>query len=138
MKRFFATNKDYSLTLLRVGAGVAMLPFGLLKLGLIAGPGGGFQETIQFMTASGIPWIIAVLVIIAENIGALCLILGFFTRFCAASLSVIMIGAVYFTLSMGYFAGFATPLLFVLMLLPLILSGGGAWSLDAIIHRKIP
>lgn len=136
MKRFFATKPDVGTFLLRVGAGAAMLPFGLMKLGYIAGQGSGIAATIQFMTSSGIPWIVACLIIVGESLGAVSLILGFFTRFCAAAIAVIMAGAVYFTFSMGYFTGYVSPLLFFIMMIPLAFNGGGAYALDNVITKK--
>jgi putative oxidoreductase len=135
MKTFFATKHDYGMLLLRVGAGAAILPFGLMKIGLLGT--GTFAGTLQYFTGMSIPWIIALLVIIGENLGGLSLIFGFCTRFCAASLVVIMAGAVVATFGMGYATGFVTPLLFLLTFLPLVLNGGGAWSVDAAIARKI-
>jgi putative oxidoreductase len=137
MKSFFATNSDIGLALLRIGVGVMMLPFGLMKLGFIAGQGSGIEATIGFMTGAGIPWIVAVLVIIAESIGALSLIFGFCTRFCAASLAVIMGGAIYMMFGSGYFAGYQSMLLFLLVFVVLVINGGGAWSVDAAIVKKV-
>ncbi|MBI1812309.1 DoxX family protein [Candidatus Peregrinibacteria bacterium] len=130
MQRFFATNHDYGTLLLRVGAGAAMLPFGILKLQTFTG-------TMQFLTSQGIPSFIAFLVILGESVGALSMIVGFCTRFCAASLAVIMIGAVAATYGSGYMTGFVIPLLFLFMFLPLIVHGGGAWSADEAIAKKI-
>jgi len=135
MKKFFATSSDYGLLLLRVGVGAAMLPYGLTKLGLIEG--GTYDGTIQAFAGMGIPAFIAILVMAAESVGAISLILGFCTRFCAASLAVIMIGAIYIVYGMGYFTGYVSPLLFLIALLPLILNGGGAWSVDGEIAKKL-
>ncbi len=130
MKKFFATSHSYSFLLLRVSAGAAMLPFGIQKVQT-------FDATMGFLTGAGIPWIIAILVIIGESVGAISLILGFCTRFCAASLAVIMTGAVYMMFDKGYMMGYATPLLFLLLYLPLILAGAGAYSVDGVIAKKI-
>ena len=130
MKKFFATSKNYGALILRVGAGLTMFPFGLQKIQT-------FDQTIGFMTGAGIPWIIAALVIVAESLGAVSLILGFCTRFSAASLAVVMAGAVYFTFGKGYMMGYATPLLFFIMFLPLVINGAGAWSVDKAIAKKI-
>ena len=89
-----------------------------------------------FLTGAGIPSFIALLIILGESLGALSLILGFCTRFSAASLVVIMAGAVVFTFDKGYMAGYSTPLIFLLMFLPLLVSGAGAWSLDGWLAKK--
>lgn len=130
MKNFFATRHDVGMFLLRIGAGAAILPYGIQKVQ-------GFEGTMQFMTGAGIPWIIALLVVIAESVGALSLIIGFCTRFCAASLAVIMVGAIYFVFGQGFFAGYSSPTLFLLLFIPLIINGGGAWSADGEIAKKV-
>jgi len=130
MNAFFATQPTYNALLLRVASGAAMLPFGIMKIQT-------YDQTISFMTGAGIPWIIAILVIIAETLGALALILGLCTRFCAGSLAVIMVGAIFATYSMGYMSGFVIPLLFLIMFLSLTISGGGAWSADESICKKL-
>ncbi len=129
MKGFFSTSAaDYGTFVLRLAAGAAMLPHGIPKLT-------GFEGTMGFLTGAGIPWIIALLVIVGESVGAIALILGFCTRFCAASLAVIMVGAIVFHASKG--DGFETAMLFLLMYVPLVINGAGALSLDAIIAKKL-
>ena len=134
IKHFFATKNDYSIMLMRVAVGAAMLPYGLMKLGVIGG--GTFQQTMGFLTSMGIPSFIAILVIAGESLGAVSLILGFCTRFCAASLTVIMGGAVMAMMSKGYMMGYATPLLFLIMFATLVQTGAGAWSIDGLIAKK--
>lgn len=129
MKGFFSTSAvDYGTLVLRLAAGAAMLPHGIPKVM-------GFEGTMGFLTGAGIPWIIALLVIVGESIGAIALILGFCTRFCAASLAVIMIGAIVFHVGKG--DGFETAMLFLLMYVPLVINGAGALSLDSIIAKKL-
>ncbi|GEM_PF-3440901 len=137
MKSFFATKSDLGLAILRVGAGAIMLPFGLLKLGIITGQGSGIEATLVFLTGAGIPAFIGWLVIIGESLGALSLILGFMTRFCAASLAVIMIGATYVMFGQGYFMGYHDMLLFLLIFVVLTISGAGVWSVDAHIAKRL-
>lgn len=136
MKKFFATNdRDFSALLLRFGAGAAMVPFGLAKFGLVGE--GSLSGTIEMLGGMGIPSFITILVSIAELVGAASLIAGFCTRFCAGSLAVVMAGAVYYTYGMGYAAGFAVPLLFVITYVPLVISGAGALSADSLIAKKL-
>ena len=135
MKAFFQSNPAYSTLLLRLGAGAMMLPFGLMKIGMM--PGSSFEKTVEMMTGMGVPYFLVILVIMAEVLGAAALVLGFCTRFCAAALTATMIGAVYYTFGMGYMSGYALPLAFTVMYLPLVLSGGGAWSLDNFIAKKL-
>lgn len=132
---FFGTrSNDYGMLLLRVCAALAMLPYGIGKTDLLVD--GSYGQTVQFFAGSGIPWIVTILVIIAETVGAVSLILGFCTRFCAAALMVVMAGAVHFVFGMGYMTGYATPLLFLIAFLPLVINGAGAWSIDGLIAKK--
>ncbi|HFF6000872.1 HvfX family Cu-binding RiPP maturation protein [Stenotrophomonas maltophilia] len=90
-----------------------------------------------------------------ELVGAACLLLGFGTRFAAASLLVLTVVATYAVhwpmqwdslgdLAMGYaitdqgFGNFKLPVLFMAMLLPLIFSGAGRLSVDAWLARWSP
>ncbi|WP_032969386.1 HvfX family Cu-binding RiPP maturation protein, partial [Stenotrophomonas maltophilia] len=90
-----------------------------------------------------------------ELLGAACLLLGFGTRFAAASLLVLTVVATYAVhwpmewnsladLAMGYaisdqgFGNFKLPVLFMAMLLPLIFTGAGRLSVDAWLARWSP
>lgn len=135
MKKFFSTSQsDYGMLTLRVCIGLAMLPYGLSKIGFMGQ--GSVSGTVQFMSGMGIPAIIAYLVILAETVGCVALILGFCTRFCAASLAVVMAGAVYFMFGNGYMMGYATPLLFLIAYIPLVINGAGAYSMDPMLSAK--
>lgn len=87
-----------------------------------------------------------------EVVGALCLLFGLGTRAAAAALLGLTVVATYAVhwpsqwsslteLAMGYaitdqgFGNFKLPLLFMAMLLPLIFSGAGRLSLDAVLVR---
>ncbi len=133
MKACFATDNSPSSLILRVGAGALMLPAGLSKVGLIGE--GSFGGTIEQLGGMGVPMIIAVLVIIGESVGAISLILGFCTRFCAASLAVIMAGAVFFTYGQG-FSVYSFPLALLFMYVTLAISGGGMLSIDRFMAKR--
>jgi len=87
-----------------------------------------------------LPAFIVFLVIAAESAGAIGLILGFMTRFCAASIAVVMVGAVFMAhLDNGFFMnwfgkqageGYEYHLLAIGLGLSLVISGGGALSID--------
>lgn len=133
MQWLFGTDNSLSSLVLRVGAGALMLPAGLMKMGLMGD--GSFGGTIEQLGGMGIPAIIAILVIIGESVGAASLILGFCTRFCAASLAVIMAGAVFFTYGQG-FGVFSFPLALLLMYVSLAISGGGMLSIDRFLAKR--
>jgi putative oxidoreductase len=145
-RAFCSTQASLAPTITRIVLGAVMLPHGLQKtLGLFGGY--GFTGTMGFFTGTlGLPWIVAFLVIMAESVGALCLILGFATRFCAASLIIVMIGAIMMVhLEHGFFMnwfgmqkgeGFEYHLLVIGMALSLVVSGAGILSLDRSIATK--
>jgi putative oxidoreductase len=136
---FFQTDpRGYGSLAARLALGLVMLPHGLQKAaGLFGGP--GFEGTMGFLTGMGVPAAVAALVILGESVGAVALILGFCTRFCAASLAVIMLGAIILVHGAnGFFApsGYEYHLLAIGLGLVLVIQGGGAWSLDMLLNRK--
>ncbi len=90
----------------------------------------------------------------AEILGAICLVLGLFTRFWAFSLIILSIVAILgvhwpddwnslaelwkgYAVSDKGFGNYRIPLLFIAMLFPLMLTGPGRLSLDRIIAKKL-
>ncbi|HEV2173213.1 MAG TPA: DoxX family protein, partial [Nitrospira sp.] len=82
----------------------------------------------------------ALLIIIGESFGSLALVAGLLTRFTAASLAVIMFGAITLVhLPHGFFMnwfgqqkgeGFEYHLLVIGIAAALLVTGGGKWSID--------
>jgi len=134
------TNDSLAAVVLRLGLGGVMLPHGLQKTAGAFG-GYGFQGTMEFFqTQLGMPWVIAFLVIMAESFGSLALLMGVLTRFCAASIVIVMIGAIVMAhwdngFFMNWFGnqkgeGFEYHLLAIAIGLGLLIQGGGRWSVD--------
>lgn len=147
MKASFQTDDRWSGLILRATLALVIFPHGAQKLLGWFG-GNGFEGTIGFFTQQmGMPWVIAFLVIIGESVGALAIALGLFTRFSAASLAVIMVGAIAMVhwpqgFFMNWFGqqageGFEFHLLVIGMALALVANGGGKWSMDGAIARWI-
>jgi putative oxidoreductase len=148
LKCFFKTEDSVSFLILRVALGVVIFPHGAQKLlGWFGGH--GLEGTLGFFTSNmGIPYFIALLVIIGEFFGALGLITGFLTRFCAAAMAIIMAGAVAMAhWNNGFFMnwsgkqageGFEYHILAIGISAALIISGGGLFSLDQWISKKLP
>lgn len=134
MQKLFCTNKfDTAALVVRLAGGGIMLPHGLAKAGLIVAPGNGF---IEMMTQGGMPYVVALLVVIAELVGAASLIIGFMTRFCAASLALVMAGAILMVHWQGGFfapAGYEYPLTLLLVYITSAIRGGGRWSVDSVL-----
>jgi len=147
MRTLFQTDEAWSSLILRVMLGIVMLPHGAQKL--LGWFGGfGFGGTMGFFTEQmHLPAVIAFLVIVGEFFGSLGLIAGFLTRFIAASYVIIMLGAIATVhLPNGFFMnwsgkqpgeGFEYHLLVIGMSLALLIAGGGKWSVDGAIAKKL-
>jgi len=100
-----------------------------------------------FTQQMGLPWIIAFLIIIGELFGSLALLAGFLTRFTAASLAVIMLGAITMVhLPHGFFMnwfgqqqgeGYEYHLLVIGIAAALLITGGCRWSIDRVVAERI-
>jgi putative oxidoreductase len=148
LKSFFATDSNsYALLLVRLALGVVILPHGMQKaLGSFGGY--GLEGTLGFFQSMGMPLFLGILVIAAEFLGSIGVILGAGTRFMAASLFIQMGGAMilgghinngFFMNWFGAQAGEGMEY-FILVLgsaLALTLAGGGKWSVDSLISKKL-
>ncbi|MBT4374333.1 MAG: DoxX family protein [Nitrospina sp.] len=147
MKCLFQTNDKFSYWVPRVILGCVMFPHGVQKLFGWFG-GFGFTNTMTYFTqTAGLPWIIAFLIIMGESLGSLGLIVGFFTRLSALGLIFIMVGAITTVhIPNGFFMnwfgknageGFEYHLLVIGMSIPLLISGGGKYSVDGLINKYL-
>ena len=146
MKKIFQTNESNAATILRIVLGIILFPHGAQKLlGWFGGY--GFNGTMGFLTGTtGLPWLIAFLVIAIEFFGAIALILGFGTRIVAAGIIALFAGIVFTShLQNGFFMnwagnqpgeGYEYHLLVIGMALALLVSGAGKWSVDYAVQRK--
>jgi len=140
LARALATDASWTQAVLRVTLGAVMFPHGAQKaLGWFGGY--GFSGTMGFLTEkAGLPTPIAFLVIAFEFAGSLLLLAGLGTRFAAAGIVTVMIGAIATVHAPnGFFMnwngnqageGFEYHLLVLGLALALILRGGGRASLD--------
>ena len=137
----FRTEGSSIFTYLRITLGVVMFAHGAQKLFGWFG-GYGFSGTMGFMTEDlGIPAVFAFLAIMAESIGALFLIGGFLSRISAFGIGVVMVVAALTShIQNGFFmssGGFEYHLLAFAIALTLAIKGGGAFSVDSIIAKKL-
>ena len=146
IKYLFQTNDKFSYWVPRVILGCVIFPHGVQKLFGWFG-GFGFTNTMTYFTqTAGLPWIIAFLIIMGESLGSLGLIVGFFTRLSALGLICIMVGAIITVhIPNGFFMnwfgkqageGFEYHLLVIGMSIPLLISGGGKYSVDLLINKN--
>jgi len=122
---------DVSLLLVRVIVGVIFAAHGSQKLfGAFDGP--GLVKTVEMMHGN-LGSILPYLVIIGEFFGGIGLIFGFLSRFSAAALIVIMLGAIATVHGKnGFFSangGFEYNLALIGLLLPILLCGPGSTSI---------
>ncbi len=125
---------------LRLALAVVMFPHGAQKLlGWFGGH--GFSGTIEFFGSMGMPAPVSVTVILLEFFGPIFLLFGLATRWMAAGLAAIMVGAITTVHAQnGFFMnwtgsqqgeGFEYHLLVIGMGLALVASGAGRFGLDA-------
>ena len=135
-----AALKPLSEPLVRVTAGLFLMPHGAQKLfGLFGGYGP--DATGQFFQAKlGLPPFMAVLAGMIEFFGGLALALGLLTRPAAALVVGLMAVAVLQVhLANGYFwtdLGYEFPLFWGLVAISFVIRGGGRYSLDNTIGRE--
>jgi putative oxidoreductase len=119
----------YSALVLRVSSGVLFLAHGLLKL-VVFTPAG----TAGYFESLGLPGFLAYLTIMAELVGGVALIVGFYSRIVAAALIPLLLVAAY----LGHGAngwmfandggGWEFPIFWAFVLLAHVLQGEGAFS----------
>lgn len=144
-ERFLATPADAAATVARLTLGAIILPHGAQKLlGWFGGH--GFEGTMGYFTGTlGVPAAVALLVILAESLGALALIAGFAGRFMALGIAAVMAGAVVMAhAANGFFMnwsgaqageGYEYHLLAIGLALVVALRGSGAFSIDRLALR---
>jgi len=145
IKKIFSTEDAIGLSIARITLAVVFIPHGAQKLlGLFGGH--GFSGTMNFFTSSGMPVLVAFLVIMAESLGALALLFGFIGRFMALGIFMVMNGAIFMVhLKNGFFMnwmgtqkgeGFEFHLLALGLALIVMLKGSGKFSIDRLISKK--
>lgn len=141
------SNRDVSLLILRLAAGIVMFPHGAQKLlGWFGGY--GFAGTMQFFTQTmHVPALFAFLAICTEFFAPILLVAGAFTRVAALAFAVDMLVAVLMVhVHNGFFMnwtgqqngeGFEYHIYAIAVALALVVSGAGRYSLDAIFKRGV-
>jgi putative oxidoreductase len=136
LQGFYRWAEPISWALIRITAGLMLIPHGWPKLMAGIGP-----VAANALTKRGIypaeP--LAVVLIALETIGGLCIALGLFTRFWAAAVTIEMCVIVYHHLpKFGWTdRGYEYPLFWGLVMLAIALRGGGPYSLDRRIGREL-
>ena len=122
---------NVALTVLRVVVGVTFIAHGVQKLFLF-----GLDGVAQGMAQAGVPLaaVTAPAVSFVELLAGAAIVAGLLTRLAAAGLGVIMVGAILFVhFTAGFYLpnGYEFALVLLATLVTLILTGPGAYSIDA-------
>lgn len=147
MKTLVATNPhNWAALAARLALGIAIFPHGAQKVfGWFGGQ--GIKGTMAFLTeGAGLPFLIAVLVILIEFLGSLFLIAGFYTRVAAFCFICHFFGVVLFSgFQYRFFMnwggtqqgeGLEYFILLFGLALSLLITGGGKASLDASLFKR--
>src|SRR5882724_6892147 len=132
LKPFYDRVEPLSWALIRITAGLMLIPHGWPKL-MMGVTATANMALVKRGIAPAEP--LAVALITLETLGGLCIALGLFTRFWAAAVTIEMCVIVYHHLpKFGWGqGGYEYPLMWGLLMFAVALRGGGPWSLD----RKI-
>lgn len=146
MKRLIQTNEDSATMILRLMLGIILFPHGAQKmLGWFGGY--GFSGTLNFFTSTaGLPWIIGLLVILIEFVGAIFLITGFAVRLASLLIIADMVGIIFKAhIQNGFFMnwfgnqageGYEYHLLMIGMAAALLINGAGRYSVDYALYQR--
>lgn len=147
IKKLVKTDDHAGLLILRITFAAVMLPHGLQKLlGWFGGT--GLVKTINgFEAGLGLHPLLTVFVIVIETVGSLLLAAGIFTRKMALLMIAVMMGAVATVHhKFGFFMnwsgkqggeGYEYHILAVAMMAVLVIYGGGKYSVDRFLSRKL-
>jgi putative oxidoreductase len=138
---FYAWMRDLSYPLMRLTVGGIMFTHGWAKLH--GNPIAVYAENTFTKHGFEPALPLAYLIYINETIGAICLILGLFTRFWAVSLAIeLAVITFVFFFPHGYSAsspggGWEYPLMWGLITFAIALRGGGPYSLDRVLGVEL-
>ena len=134
---FYASWRDIAYTFVRVIIGYILLMHGWGKLNT------GFAGVSGFMAKLGLDpgWAWAGAAMFLETIGAVCIIIGLFTRFFASALAIEMAIAFMVVHRAKGFAvgqgGYEYVLLLGIVMFAIAIRGGGPYSLDRKIGKEL-
>ncbi len=129
-------NDDLGLLIVRLVIGAVFVAHGAQKLFVF-----GLPDVTNGFVQQGIPFanVTAPLVSMLEFFGGIAIVVGLLTRFVALGLVIDMLAALYLVhLPSGFFLpnGFEFVLTLASINLALVLTGAGAYSIDAIVARR--
>ena len=136
LKPFYDRVEPLSWALIRLTVGLMIIPHGWPKLMAGIGP-----TAANALAKRGIEPAepLAIVLILLETVGGLCVALGLFTRFFAAAITIEMAVIVCVCWPrLGWTGpGYECPLMWGLVMLAVALRGGGPYSLDRKVGREL-
>ena len=136
LRGFYDRVEPFSWLLIRVTAGLMLIPHGWPKL-MMGVTATANMALVKRGIAPAEP--LAIALITLETLGGLCIALGLFTRFWAAAVTIEMCVIVYHHLpKFGWGErGYEYPLFWALVMLAIALRGGGPYSIDRRIGKEL-
>ncbi len=135
---FYESWRDIAYTLVRVVIGFILFMHGWLKVGTF-----GFAGVSGYMAKQGLEpgAVFAAAAMFLETVGAVCIIVGLFTRFFAAALAIELgIAFLAVHLKAGFWAdkgGYEYVLLLGIVMFAIAVRGGGPYSVDHRIGKEL-
>jgi len=129
LRSFYDAAAPLSWLLVRLTVGLMILPHGWPKVQAgVAATADAALKRRGIQPAEPL----AVVLMLLETVGGLCVALGLFTRFWAAGIAIEMavIAYQYFPAFGWTRPGYEYPLMWCLIMVAIALRGGGPWSLD--------
>lgn len=132
-----AAQTSAGLLLIRLVLGITFIAHGAQKVFTfgMSGVGEGFVQM-------GIPFggVLGPVVSLVELVGGVAIVLGLFTRYAGLGIAAVMLGAIMFAhLPAGFFApnGYEFALILMAAAAALATMGAGAYSVDAVLERRL-
>lgn len=126
----------YAALTLRIALGAMFIAHALLKVFVFTLPG-----TVQFFESLGLPGILAYVTVAAELVGGAMLVLGIGTRWVAALLIPVLLGATWVHAPNGWLftapkGGWEYPAFLSVAVFVQVMLGDGAYALSSAFHAK--
>lgn len=137
---FYAAVSDLWYPMIRIAIGAIIFMHGLPKVTTMGAAG-----VAGFFGKVGLPMsgLLAYAAIFLETIGAICIIIGLFTRFFAAALAIELLIAMFavhwangFYVTVGK-SGYEYVLFLGIVMFAIALRGGGPYSVDRVIGKEL-
>ena len=130
---FYSATSDLWYPLIRVAAGAILFTHGWVKLHAGVAAVAGAMTRSGFVPAVGF----AYGAIILETVGAVCIVVGLFTRFFAAAIAIEMALIAFMVMMPHGWGRMEYTFLWGIIFFAIALRGGGPWSVDRLIGKEL-